>query len=134
MRRGAAWAVLAIAAGVLATGCSASKASSASASGSISDCGAIRTGANVPVVIKVAKGNVSCSTAIAVEKTYAADIKNGELKGTGGGAPIQFNGWTCQGYATPKVLSTGDASECHTGNSEIVAVLDVPASDVTTST
>jgi hypothetical protein len=132
VRRGTAWAVLAIAAGVLATGCSASKASSAGRSND--SCGAIRTGANVPVVIKVAKGNVSCSTAIAVEKTYAADIKNGELKGTGGGAPIQFNGWTCQGYATPKVLSTGDASECHTGNSEILAVLDVPASDVTTPT
>jgi len=132
VRRGTAWAVLAIAAGVLATGCSASKASSAGSSNG--SCGAIRTGANVPVIIKVAKGNVSCSNAMAVEKTYAADIKKGELKGNGGGAPIQFNGWTCQGYATPKVLSTGDASECHTGNSEILAVLDVPASDVTTST
>jgi hypothetical protein len=133
-----AWAVLAVAAGVLATGCSASSASRASrassASGPVIDCGAVRTGANVPVIIKIAKGDISCSTALAVEKTYAADIKKGELEGNGGGAPIQFNGWTCQGYSTPKVLSTGDASECHTGKSEILAMLDVPASDVTTST
>ena len=70
---------------------------------------------------------------MAVEQDYATAIKKGELKGNGGGAPLKVDGWTCQGYPTPKVLSTGDASECHTGNSEILAVLDVPASGATTA-
>lgn len=87
----------------------------------------------MPVIIKVAKGNVACSTAMTIEQDYATAIKKGQLKGNGGGAPLTVDGWTCQGYPTPKVLSTGDASECHTGNSEILALLDVPASGSTTS-
>jgi hypothetical protein len=105
------------AAGVLATGCS-STTTPAKAS-----CGTTRTGANVAVNIKVAKGDVSCQTAMSVENAYAADIKKGDLKGTGGGAPIEVDGWSCEGYATPQVLKTGDASECHSGNSEIAAEL-----------
>jgi hypothetical protein len=91
-------------------------------------CGTTRTGANVPVVIKVAKGSVSCATALDIENVYAAKIRQGDLKGNGGGAPLTVSGWTCQGYATPQVLQTGATSECHTASAEVVAVLDVPAS------
>jgi hypothetical protein len=31
-----------------------------------------------------------------------------------------------QGYDTPEVLSTGNASQCHTGGTTILAVLPVP--------
>lgn len=134
MRRGTAWGGLAIAtgifaAGVLSAGCSTTATSGTTRAGAAS-CGTTRTGADVAVIIKVAKGDVSCSTAMSVEQDYATDIKKGDVRGTGGGAPIEIDGWSCEGYATPKVLSTGDASECHTGSSEILAVL---ASDATTS-
>jgi hypothetical protein len=85
----------------------------------------------VPVVIKVAKGSVGCSTALAVENTYAKLVKDGDVGGTGGGAPVSVNGWTCQGYLTPQILATGDASECHSGSTEIVAVLPAPTSTAT---
>jgi hypothetical protein len=125
----------------LAAGCSsaASGASSApAASGSAIPsayatpsglaCGTTRTGANVPVVIKVTKGSVSCPTALGIENSYAAMIKQGDLKGNGGGAPLAVSGWTCQGYPTPQVLQTGTTSECHTASAEVVAVLDLPPS------
>lgn len=124
-----AWPVLAIAAVGLAAGCS----SSGSTQASPSSCGATHSGAGVPVIIKVTKGHVACGTALAVEKDYATAIKKGQLKGNGGGSPVKVDGWTCQGYPTPEVLRTGNASECHWGNSEIVAALDVPASSATTS-
>jgi hypothetical protein len=133
VRRVTAWAAVAVGAACLATGCSSSSPRASSSPSASSSCGTTRTGANVPVIIKVDKGDVSCSTAMAVEQDYATAIKKGELKGNGGGAPLKVDGWTCQGYPTPKVLSTGDASECHTGNSEILAVLDVPASGATTA-
>src|SRR5215469_2339388 len=68
-------------------------------------CGTTRTGANVPVVIKVTKGTVDCSTALRIEDDYAALIKSGDLKGNGGGAPLAVSGWTCQGYPTPQVIA-----------------------------
>jgi len=43
------------------------------------------------------------------------------------------SGWTCQGYATPEVLSTGNASQCHTSNAAILAVLPVPTPTATTA-
>jgi hypothetical protein len=91
-------------------------------------CGTTRTGDNVPVVIKVTKGSVSCPTALGIEDSYASMIKQGDLKGNGGGAPLTVGGWTCQGYPTPQVLQTGTTSECHTASAEVVAVLDVSAS------
>ena len=91
-------------------------------------CGTTRTGANVPVVIKVTKGSVTCATALSVENSYAAMIRQGDLKGNGGGAPLTVSGWTCQGFATPHVLQTGTTSECHTASADVVAVLDVPPS------
>jgi hypothetical protein len=57
----------------------------------------------------------------------------GQVQGNGGGAPVAVSGWMCQGYPTPEVLSTGDASQCHTSSAAIVAVLPVPT-PVTTMT
>jgi len=110
-------------AGLLA-GCASAAATGA---GPGASCGTTRTAADVPVIIKVTKGNVPCRTALQVENEYAAKIKAGQVAGTGGGAPVAVDGWTCQGYPTPEVLSTGNASQCHTGSSAIVAVLRVPS-------
>ncbi len=115
------------AAGVLA-GCSSGVPAGVQAGAT---CGTTRTAADVPVVIKVSKGTVSCSKAMQVENDYAAKIKSGQVPGNGGGAPVGVNGWTCQGYPTPEVLSTGNASQCHTGNAAIVAVLPVPVPSAT---
>jgi len=90
-------------------------------------CGTTRTGANVPVVIKVSKGTVDCPTAMRIEQSYAMLLKEGDIRGNGGGAPVAVNGWTCQGYPTPQVLRTGAASECHTATAEVVAVLALPS-------
>ena len=88
-------------------------------------CGSTHTAAGVPVIIKVARGPVNCKTALQVENEYAARIKAGQVRGNGGGAPVVVSGWTCQGYDTPEVLSTGNASQCHTGSATILAVLPV---------
>ena len=95
------------------------------AAGPGASCGTTHTAANVPVVIKVAKGTVNCGTALQVENEYAAKVRDGQVRGNGGGAPVAVGGWTCQGYPTPEVLSTGNASQCHTGSAAIVAVLPV---------
>ena len=114
----------------LVTGCS----SASSAAGAGATCGSTHTAAGVPVIIKVAKGSVNCGTALRVENEYAAKIRDGQVQGNGGGAPVAVGGWTCQGYPTPEVLSTGNASQCHTASAAIVAVLPVPtpASTMTT--
>jgi hypothetical protein len=109
----------------LLAGCSSS-AAAAGARGNGATCGTTRTAANVPVVIKVAKGTVNCAVALQVENSYAAMIRDGQVRGNGGGAPVAVSGWTCQGYPTPEVLSTGDASQCHTSSAAITAVLPVP--------
>ena len=105
----------------LATGCS----SAPPTSGAGTICGSTHTAAGVPVIIKVATGSVNCQTAMQVENEYAAKIKAGQVPGNGGGAPVVVSGWTCQGYNTPEVLSTGNASQCHTGSAAILAVLPV---------
>jgi hypothetical protein len=110
-------------------GCSATPGSGAVGVGAT--CGTTRTAANVPVVIKVAKGTVACGTAMHVEDEYAAKIRAGQVQGNGGGAPVAVSGWTCQGYSTPEVLSTGNASQCHTSSAAILAVLPVPAPTTT---
>ena len=123
------WPVLAVGAFLLSglTGLTAcSSAPSAGATGT--SCGATRTGANVPVTIKVVKGTVDCGSVLKVEDSYAAMIKSGDVPGNGGGAPVKVNGWTCQGYPTPEVLQTGDASQCHTGSAEVVAELALSSS------
>ncbi len=120
-------ALLAGAAGGLA-GCSSGSAAGVQAGAT---CGTTRTAADVPVVIKVTKGTVNCSQALRVENEYAAKIKSGQVPGNGGGAPVGVYGWICQGFPTPEVLSTGNASQCHTGRAAIVAVLPVPAPSAT---
>ena len=102
--------------------------SSGPAAGSAgTSCGATRTGIDVPVTITVAKGTVDCATAMRVEQAYAASIRDGDLRGNGGGAPVTVDGWTCQAYPTPEVQRTGDASECHTASAEVLAVLALPS-------
>lgn len=90
-------------------------------------CGTTRTAANVPVHIQVVRGQVACATALQVERAYASAIESGDVPGTGGGAPVKVQGWTCQGFATPVVLKTGDASKCVKDSTEILAVLPAPA-------
>jgi hypothetical protein len=115
--------VLAGCCAVLTMGCSSATA----ASGAGATCGTTRTAAGVPVVIKITRGTVSCGTALQVENEYAAKIRDGQVRGNGGGAPVTVGGWTCQGNTTPEVLSTGQASQCHTSGAQILAVLPVPA-------
>jgi hypothetical protein len=112
---------------VLLAGCSAGPALGATGT----TCGHTRTAVNVPVVIMVAKGTVNCGDAMRVEAGYAAAIEAGDLQGNGGGAPVTVDGWTCESYPTHEVLRTGDASECHTASTEVVAVLSL--SSVSTS-
>lgn len=86
-------------------------------------CGTTRTGAGVPVRIKVVKGTVDCATVLTVERDYATRIREGRVVGNGGGAPVTVDGWICEAYPTPRVMRTGEASECHTASAEVVAVL-----------
>jgi len=120
-------ALLAGGAGLLA-GCASSTGAGVGAT-----CGTTRTAADVPVIIKVIKGTVNCGTALQVENEYAAKIRAGQVRGNGGGAPVAVSGWTCQGYPVPEVLSTGNASQCHTSSAAIVAVLPVPTPSVTST-
>lgn len=109
--------------GVLA-GCGTSGA--ASTTGAAHTCGTTRTGANVPVIITVDRGSVSCATALRVENSYAAVMRMGRIRGTGGGAPVRVSGWTCQGFPTPEVLKTGQTSVCRDDGGEVLAVLPPP--------
>ena len=102
------------------TGCSSGPATAGAS------CGSARTAAGVQVIVTVAKGSVNCKTAIRVENEYAARISGGQVRGNGGGAPVVVSGWTCQGYDTPEVLRTGNASQCRSGGNAIMAVLAVP--------
>ncbi len=111
----------------LVTGLAACSSGGPAGSATGSSCGTTRTAANVPVVIKVTRGTVNCATVLRVEQSYAAMMRAGDVPGNGGGAPVTVNGWTCQGYPTPQVLRTGDASQCHTASAEVVAVLELPS-------
>jgi hypothetical protein len=113
----------------LVAGCSSAQATA----GAGATCGSTHTAAGVPVIIKVAQGSANCKTAMQVENAYATRIRDGRVPGNGGGAPIVVSGWTCQGYPTPEVLSTGNASQCHTGSTTILAVLPVPTATGTAS-
>ncbi len=116
---GALWGLWACA--CLVSGCSSAQPTA----GAGATCGSTHTAAGVPVIIKVAKGPVNCQAAMQVENEYAAKVKAGQVPGNGGGAPVVVSGWTCQGYNTPEVLSTGSASQCHTVSATILAVLPV---------
>ncbi|HYZ56561.1 MAG TPA: hypothetical protein VE733_24120 [Streptosporangiaceae bacterium] len=117
-------ALPAVAAGLgisLLTACGTSSASSTSSASRT--CGTTRTAANVPVIVKVSQGAVSCTTALRVESSYAALIRAGKVRGNGGGAPVKVSGWTCQGLPTPEVLRTGETSTCRAGGAEVLEIL-----------
>jgi len=127
---------VAVAAIVLAVaGCGSPATSSAASAGTgptgagagLTVCGTTRTAANVPVHIQIARGQVSCAIALKVERDYAKAILSGDVRGSGGGAPVRVQGWTCQGFPTPVVLKTGQASKCVQGSREILAVLPAPS-------
>lgn len=90
-------------------------------------CGTTRTAVNVPVIIEVEKGAAACSLAMRIQDAYTAEVRAGRVRGTGGGAPLLVDGWTCQGEDTPTIVQTGEASRCHRGGTEIVAVLNLQA-------
>ena len=93
----------------------------------VKSCGTTKTAANVPVRIEVQHGPETCKAAMSVERHYAAAILAGRAPGNGGGGPVNVGGWTCQGFATPVVLRTGNASKCVKGADEILAILPAPA-------
>jgi hypothetical protein len=115
--------VAAVVVTAMVTGCGSSGGAKPAAAVS---CGTTRTAANVPVHIQVVSGQISCLTALDVERGYASAMQSGKVPGTGGGAPVQVQGWTCQGFTTPVVLKTGDASKCTKGSTEILAILPTP--------
>ena len=129
-------AAMALIATVLAAGCgaqgspaAAGPAGSQGPTGGSSgvSCGTAKTAANVPVQVQVRYGKVSCGAAMAIEREYAKAIKDGSAPGNGGGGPVKIDGWTCQGFATPVVLRTGQASKCVLQGTEILAILPTPA-------
>lgn len=91
-------------------------------------CGTSHTAANVPVTMEVEKGSVSCPVAMRVQNSYTTLIQSGKVAGNGGGAPVQVDGWTCQGTDTTTTVQTGEASECRRSGTEIVAVLKLQSS------
>jgi hypothetical protein len=120
---------LAIAAMTLVAGCAAAAAPAGGqpatrASGRI--CGTGRTAAGVTVMIVIRRGQVACPEARAVEQRYTRALASGKVPGNGGGAPVTVQGWVCQGFNTPDVLRTGNASRCVKGGTEILAVLPSP--------
>ena len=85
-------------------------------------CGRARTAAGVPVDVEIT-GQAACHTAMTVERAYSRALASGKVPGNGGGAPVNIQGWICQGYDTPQVLATGRASICRKHGSQILAVL-----------
>lgn len=119
---------------ILAAGCGAAAKTAGSGQNpsgqsgtTVTRCGTTRTAANVPVDVEVAHGQVSCTKALTVERSYAKAIQSGRAPGNGGGGPVTIKGWTCQGFPTPEVLKTGQASKCVSGATEILAILPAPA-------
>lgn len=96
-------------------------------------CGQGKTAAGVPVVVEIAHGPVSCTTALKIEKAYAAALASGHAPGNGGGGPVSVRGWVCSGFDTPQILRTGDASKCTKGSAEVLAVLPNPAPSASSS-
>ena len=142
----AAWpAVLALAVltGCALTGCSASGSAKPAAASSTAPspmpaatghkCGTGKTAAGVPVLVEIGQGPVGCPTAMTIERAYATALASGRAPGNGGGGPVSIKGWVCEGFDTPEILRTGDASKCSKGPSEILAVLAMPAGSASAS-
>jgi hypothetical protein len=47
---------------------------------------------------------------------------------------VTVDGWSCESYPATQALRTGDASECHTANTEVVAVLSLSSGSPPLST
>lgn len=126
----AAFFLAALTAGA-AAGCGPAKGSSSGHSGGspaaapVAQCGKAHSAAGVPVQIDVQKGSANCGTAMAVERAYTRAVASGRVADNGG-APVTIQGWVCQGFNTPKVLATGQASACRKGSTEILAILPTP--------
>ena len=112
-------------AGAGLAGCASTGTATATATAGTA-CGRATTAAGVPVTIKVARGPANCTSALRAEAAYTAAIKAGEVRGNGGGAPLTVDGWTCESYSATQAQAAGYASECHTANAEVVAVLPPP--------
>jgi hypothetical protein len=135
---GPAVLALAVLTGCALTGCSATGSATPAAAASTTQspmpaatghkCGSGKTAADVPVLVEVGQGPVGCSTAMRIERAYAAALASGKAPGNGGGGPVSVKGWVCAGFDTPEILRTGDASKCSKGPSEILAVLAMPGS------
>jgi UDP-N-acetylenolpyruvoylglucosamine reductase len=89
----------------------------------LTTCSTSHTAAGVPVIVEIEKGSASCQLAMHIQNGYTGLVTAGRVPGNGGGAPVQVDGWTCQGTDTTTTVQTGEASECHKGTTEIVAVL-----------
>ena len=109
-----------------ASGASSRSPSPGGAASSAAPCGTTKTAANVPVQVDVSHGTVTCAVAMTIERDYAKAIRSGSAPGNGGGGPVTIDGWTCQGFATPVVLRTGQASKCVFRGTEILAILPTP--------
>lgn len=142
----AAWpAVLALAVltGCALAGCSASGSAKPAAASSTAPspmpvatgrkCGTGKTAAGVPVLVEVGRGPVGCAAATTIERAYATALASGRAPGNGGGGPVSVKGWVCEGFDTPEILRTGDASKCSKGPSEILAVLAMPSGSASPS-
>jgi hypothetical protein len=112
-------AVLAMAGTLALSSCGGTKSNAST----VQDCGASQTAAHVPVEVKIYRGTVSCATAMSVEQGYAKAIRDGDAPGAGGAGPVAVSGWTCEAFATPQVLKTGDTSKCAKKGTEIVEIL-----------
>jgi hypothetical protein len=121
-------AVPAVALALAVAGCGHSGGTTAAPGSSTRTCGTTRTAANVPVTVEVKQGHVACTAAMTVERGYAKAIASGQEPGNGGGGPVMVQGWRCVGFPTPRVLKTGDASECTRAATEILAILPPPSS------
>ena len=128
--RHAAQLIAALSAMALVAGCGSahaarlgSKTSGALPGGS---CGGAYSAGHVPVILKASSGTVPCSQAQQVQSAYNHDIMAGRAPGNGGGGPVRVDGWTCQGFPTPRVLQTGEVSTCAKDGDRFDAVLASP--------
>jgi hypothetical protein len=113
-------AAIAVGGTIMLAGCGGSTKPAAA---SVQVCGTSKTAANVPVYVEIRHGTVTCSVAMTIEKSYAQAIVEGHAPGNGGGGPVPVQGWTCQGFSTPVLLKTGDASKCDKDGEEILEIL-----------
>jgi hypothetical protein len=140
---GPAVLVLAALTGCALTGCSATGSAKPVAASSTTQspvpaatghrCGTGKTAAGVPVLVEVGQGPVGCHAAMTIERAYAAALASGKAPGNGGGGPVSIRGWVCEGFDTPQILRTGDASKCSQGPSEILAVLALTSGSASAS-